>query len=160
EKALPFFEPADGRSDRARARSLARLRRRQGAAQLLAARKDRARRRRHRLSPRVRLVPAQVRGVCEPAQRALVSPLQRDVGAALLGDRRPGRHQAVLRRGTAGRPRRRTMLRHRGSAVPLTWLYVALIVYASLYPFTGWRAPGVGLLDLLLLGSPDWWTWF
>ena len=52
------------------------------------------------------------------------------------------------------------MLRHRSSAVPLTWLYVALIVYASLYPFTGWRLPGVGLLDFMLLGWPHWWTWF
>ena len=34
--------------------------------------------------------------------------------------------------------------RHRSSAVPLAWLYGALIVYASLYPFAGWRAPGAG----------------
>jgi VanZ family protein len=50
--------------------------------------------------------------------------------------------------------------RHRSSAVPLAWLYVALIVYASLYPFSGWRAPGVGPLDFMLLGWPHWWTWF
>ncbi len=50
--------------------------------------------------------------------------------------------------------------RHRSSAVPLTWLYVALIVYASLYPFAGWRVPGVGPLDFMLLGWPHWWTWF
>jgi VanZ family protein len=52
------------------------------------------------------------------------------------------------------------MTRHRSSAVPLAWLYVALIVYASLYPFTGWRVPGVGPLDFMLLGWPHWWTWF
>ena len=52
------------------------------------------------------------------------------------------------------------MPRHRSSAVPLAWLYVGLIVYASLYPFTGWRLPGVGPLDFLLLGWPRWWTWF
>ena len=52
------------------------------------------------------------------------------------------------------------MQRHRSSAVPLAWLYVALIVYASLYPFAGWRVPGVGPLDFLLLGWPRWWTWF
>src|ERR1035441_10790701 len=52
------------------------------------------------------------------------------------------------------------MPRQRSSAVPLTWLYVALIVYASLYPFSGWRVPGVGLLDFMLLGWPHWWTWF
>ena len=52
------------------------------------------------------------------------------------------------------------MTRHRSSAVPLSWLYVGLIVYASLYPFVGWRAPGVGPLDFLLLGWPRWWTSF
>ncbi|MDQ2927936.1 MAG: VanZ family protein, partial [Pseudomonadota bacterium] len=51
-------------------------------------------------------------------------------------------------------------MRHRSSAVPLAWLYVALIVYASLYPFSGWRVPGVGPLDFMLLGWPHWWTWF
>ena len=52
------------------------------------------------------------------------------------------------------------MTRHRSSAVPLSWLYVALIVYASLYPFAGWRAPGAGPLDFMLLGWPHWWTSF
>jgi VanZ family protein len=50
--------------------------------------------------------------------------------------------------------------RHRSWAVPLTWLYVALIVYASLYPFSGWRVPGVAPFDFMLLGWPHWWTWF
>jgi len=52
------------------------------------------------------------------------------------------------------------MPRHRSSAVPLAWLYAALIAYASLYPFAGWRVPGVGPLDFLALGWPHWWTWF
>ena len=52
------------------------------------------------------------------------------------------------------------MTRHRSSAVPLAWLYGALIVYASLYPFAGWRVPGAGPLDFLLLGWPRWWTSF
>ncbi|MEO7055493.1 MAG: VanZ family protein [Caldimonas sp.] len=52
------------------------------------------------------------------------------------------------------------MARHRSSAVPLAWLYSALIVYASLYPFTGWRLPRVGPFDFLLLGWPRWWTTF
>ncbi|MGZ8259960.1 MAG: VanZ family protein, partial [Caldimonas sp.] len=52
------------------------------------------------------------------------------------------------------------MQRHRSSAVPLTWLYGALIVYASLYPFVGWRVPGVGPLDFLALGWQRYWTWF
>jgi VanZ family protein len=51
------------------------------------------------------------------------------------------------------------MPRHRSSAVPLAWLYGALIVYASLYPFTGWRVPGVGPLDFLIVHTRGW-TWF
>jgi VanZ family protein len=51
------------------------------------------------------------------------------------------------------------MQRHRSSAVPLAWLYGALIVYASLYPFTGWRVPGVGPLDFLIVHTRGW-TWF
>ena len=50
--------------------------------------------------------------------------------------------------------------RHRSSAVPLAWLYGALIVYASLYPFTGWRVPGAGPFDFLFLGWWRWWSWF
>jgi len=46
--------------------------------------------------------------------------------------------------------------RHRSSAVPLAWLYAALIVYASLYPFAGWRVPGVGPLDFLITWSRHW----
>ena len=52
------------------------------------------------------------------------------------------------------------MPRHRSSAVPLSWLYGALVVYASLYPFVGWRVPGVGALDFLFLGWPRYWTPF
>jgi len=52
------------------------------------------------------------------------------------------------------------MTRHRSSAVPLSWLYVGLVVYASLYPFAGWRAPGAGPLDFLRLGWWRWWTTF
>jgi VanZ family protein len=52
------------------------------------------------------------------------------------------------------------MTRHRSSAVPLAWLYGALIAYASLYPFVGWRVPGVGPLDFVRLGWPRYWTGF
>ena len=52
------------------------------------------------------------------------------------------------------------MARHRSSAAPLAWLYAALIAYASLYPFTGWRMPGVSPVAFLTLGWPHWWTWF
>ncbi len=44
--------------------------------------------------------------------------------------------------------------------MPLAWLYAGLIVYASLYPSSGWRLPGVGPFDYLLLGWPRWWTRF
>ena len=49
------------------------------------------------------------------------------------------------------------MARHRSSAVPLAWLYAGLIVYASLYPFTGWRVPGAQPLRFLLA---PWWPWW
>jgi VanZ family protein len=52
------------------------------------------------------------------------------------------------------------MPRHRSSATPLAWLYVALIAYASLYPFSPWRIPGVSPLAFLALPWPKWWTWF
>ena len=37
---------------------------------------------------------------------------------------------------------------------------MALIVYASLYPFSGWQIPGVPLFNFLRLPWPRWWTWF
>jgi VanZ family protein len=52
------------------------------------------------------------------------------------------------------------MRRHRSSAAPLAWLYAGLIVYASLYPFTGWRATGVATLSFLLLPWSPWWSGF
>ena len=52
------------------------------------------------------------------------------------------------------------MPRHRSSAVPLAWLYAGLIVYASLYPFTGWRMPGHAPLGFLVAPWWHWWTWF
>ena len=52
------------------------------------------------------------------------------------------------------------MPRSRSSASPLAWLYAALIVYASLYPFTGWRVPGPAVFHFLVLPWPRWWTWF
>ena len=52
------------------------------------------------------------------------------------------------------------MRRHRSSAVPLAWLYAALIVYASLYPFAGWQEAREPLLAFLTLPWPRWWTAF
>jgi VanZ family protein len=52
------------------------------------------------------------------------------------------------------------MAGHRSSAVPLAWLFAALIVYASLYPFTGWQAARAPSLAFLSLPVPRWWTGF
>lgn len=42
-------------------------------------------------------------------------------------------------------------------AAPLAWMAAAVILYASLYPFSGWRwPPGRGLADLLALPWPPW----
>ncbi len=49
----------------------------------------------------------------------------------------------------------------RSAAVPLSRLWLALIVYASLFPFEGWRwPPGADLLDLMRLRWPRWWDVF
>lgn len=49
--------------------------------------------------------------------------------------------------------------RHRSSATPLALAMAVLVVYASLYPFTGWRWPaGSRLADLLALPWPPWLT--
>jgi VanZ family protein len=42
-------------------------------------------------------------------------------------------------------------------AAPLAWAYTALVLYASLYPFAGWRwPPGQSLGALLALPWPPW----
>lgn len=48
----------------------------------------------------------------------------------------------------------------RSSAWTLALIFAALIVYASLYPFEGWRVQGVGLLDFLGAPWPQYWTGF
>jgi VanZ family protein len=50
--------------------------------------------------------------------------------------------------------------RHRTSASPLAFLYVGLIVYASLYPFVPWRMPGNSPLAFITAPWTTWWTWF
>jgi VanZ family protein len=52
------------------------------------------------------------------------------------------------------------MARHRSSATPLAWILAAIIVYASLYPFSGWRVPGVSPWAFLSLPWPKYWTSF
>lgn len=49
----------------------------------------------------------------------------------------------------------------RSSAWPLAGLYAALIAFASLFPFEGWRAQGLAFSDILLAPlPPQYWTWF
>lgn len=47
--------------------------------------------------------------------------------------------------------------RHHSSALPLAWLAVCVVVYASLYPFTRWRWPGdLSVWELFQLPLPPW----
>ncbi len=51
--------------------------------------------------------------------------------------------------------------RDRSSAVPLAWAWGVLIVYASLFPFAGWRwPPGVAASALMLLPWPRYFIGF
>ncbi len=49
---------------------------------------------------------------------------------------------------------------HKTSAWPLAQAYVALIVYASLYPFAGWRDQGIPFWEFLWSPWPKYWTGF
>jgi VanZ family protein len=52
------------------------------------------------------------------------------------------------------------MARYRSSAALLAALYAALIIYASLYPFSGWRWPGLSVWAFLTRAWWQWWTVF
>ena len=53
------------------------------------------------------------------------------------------------------------MSRHRSSATLLALAWAVLVLYASLYPFSGWRwPPGQGLWRLLQLPWPPYWDDF
>lgn len=50
---------------------------------------------------------------------------------------------------------------HKTSAWPLSLIYAALVVFASLFPFTGWRAQGIDPWVFLTARiPPPYWTWF
>ncbi|MDB5944498.1 MAG: putative rane protein [Ramlibacter sp.] len=49
---------------------------------------------------------------------------------------------------------------HKTSAWPLAQAYAMLIVYASLYPFTGWRDQGIAPWAFLASPWPKYWTGF
>lgn len=46
------------------------------------------------------------------------------------------------------------------AAWPLSQAYVALIIYASLYPFSGWHDQGIAFWAWLESPWPKYWTWF
>lgn len=46
------------------------------------------------------------------------------------------------------------------AAWPLSWLYAGLVIYASLYPFEGWRVQGIAPWSFLLAPLPRYWTGF
>ena len=54
----------------------------------------------------------------------------------------------------------RASVNTRSSAIPLALLFAAMILYASLYPFEGWRWPGSPLWSFLWAPLPRYWTWF
>ena len=49
---------------------------------------------------------------------------------------------------------------HKTSAWPLAGAYALLVVYASLYPFSGWRNQEIPPWDFLFAGWPRYWTGF
>jgi VanZ family protein len=51
-------------------------------------------------------------------------------------------------------------MQHKTSAWPLAAAYALLVVYASLYPFAGWRDQEIPPWDFLQAGWPKYWTAF
>ena len=49
---------------------------------------------------------------------------------------------------------------HKTSAWPLAWIYIALVAYASLYPFSDWRDQGIAPWRFLTAAPPKYWTGF
>jgi VanZ family protein len=49
---------------------------------------------------------------------------------------------------------------HKTSAWPLAGAYALLVVYASLYPFSGWRNQEIPPWEFLFAGWPKYWTGF
>ncbi|MBK8072640.1 MAG: VanZ family protein [Ramlibacter sp.] len=49
---------------------------------------------------------------------------------------------------------------HKTAAWPLALVYAALVVYASLYPFEGWRDQGIPFWAFLTAPLPRYWTGF
>jgi VanZ family protein len=74
-----------------------------------------------------------------------------DEGAGGVDQRAPGVAPVLPVTGPGG---------HKTSAWPLSQAYAALIVYASLYPFSGWRDQGIAAWAFLWSPLPRYWTGF
>ena len=48
----------------------------------------------------------------------------------------------------------------KSAAWPVTWMYVALVVYASLYPFSNWRDQDIAPWAYLFASIPRYWSGF
>src|SRR5690606_38196187 len=93
----------------------------------------------------------------EPPQPPVVPLVQRSARAAAGVRRGAGCRQTVL--GPAMALAGSSV--HKTSAWPLALIYTALIVFASLFPFDGWRAQGIDPLVFLLAKiPPPYWTGF
>ena len=44
------------------------------------------------------------------------------------------------------------------SATPISWVYAAVIIYASLFPFVGWRNQAIYPWEFLFAPFPNYWT--
>lgn len=51
-------------------------------------------------------------------------------------------------------------MKHRSAAVPMSLLAAAVVVYASLYPFEGWRWPQANWWSFVMAPWPRYWTGF
>ncbi|MBU2287588.1 MAG: VanZ family protein [Gammaproteobacteria bacterium] len=77
--------------------------------------------------------------------------VQRGAGLAAPGHRHPRGGQTLLSVSDT---------EHKTAALPLALTYAALIVYASLYPFEGWRDQGLAPWAYLAAPWPKYWTGF
>jgi len=48
----------------------------------------------------------------------------------------------------------------KSAAWPITWMYIALVVYASLYPFANWRDQGIAPWSFMAAPLPRYWSVF
>jgi len=81
-------------------------------------------------------------------------------GRAKPAPRRSGLACSAAIRQLALCARRARMNRYKSAALPLALLYAGLIVYASLYPFSGWRDVGVAPWAYVTAPLPRYWTRF